>query len=246
MFPVFQVGPLSIQSNGLILLAGLWLALTLVERYAHLLGAEAEDLSNLTFYSVLGAILGSRIFYVLRFPSTFAEHPSNLFSLNPGLLDPVGGLLAAILVAVIFGQRKKLELLTTLDALTPGLAMMSGAMALSQLATGSAYGLPTSLPWAIDLWGASRHPSQIYSLLATGLIFYLIVRKLMTTKPPAGQLFLSFTALSALARLFLDAFRGDQLALLLGMRSSQLAAWVVLAASLFFIYRRLPEVGENA
>jgi prolipoprotein diacylglyceryltransferase len=54
-----------------------------------------------------------------------------------------------------------------------------------------------------------------------------------------GLRFWAFLALSAAARLFLETFRGDS-TLLLGMfRQAQAIAWLVLAASLWQIGRRL-------
>jgi prolipoprotein diacylglyceryltransferase len=49
--------------------------------------------------------------------------------------------------------------------------------------------------------------------------------------------FLSFVASSALARLFLEAFRGDSLLLAGGLRAAQVEAWIILAASLYGLYR---------
>ena len=232
MFPVLQIGSLSIQSSGLIILAGIWLALTLSERVAPQLKMDQEVISNLIFYSLIAALLGARLSYAFRFPAAFIEHPASLISFNPGLLDPWGAALAALLVALIYGQRRKLDLWKTLDALTPAFAMLVLALALSQMASGVAYGLPTDLPWAIDLWGASRHPTQIYLTLTAALILYLLVICLLPLKQAPGRLFLAFLALTAFSRVFLDAFRGDPAPLLLGLRASQVLAWLLLALSL--------------
>lgn len=246
MFPVMQLGGLSIQTSGLILLAGLWVALSVVERYAPRLGADTEEISNLSFYSLIGAILGARLVYVLRFPATFSEHPVNVFSLNPGLLDPAGALVAALLVALIYGQRRQLDLLTTLDALMPGFAVLALTLSLSQLASGSSFGLPSELPWAIELWGASRHPTQIYSVLAFAGLLWLLVSRLIPAKRHKGSLFLMVAALSAIIRIFVDGLRGDEVALLFGLRSTQMAAWLVLAACLWLLLRMQPRSEEKA
>jgi phosphatidylglycerol:prolipoprotein diacylglycerol transferase len=87
------------------------------------------------------------------------------------------------------------------------------------------------LPWGVDLWGVTRHPSQIYELIASFLIFALIgFRK---TDSPPGVAFVTFAALTAASRLLLEAFRGDSTLILGGLRLAQVIAWIVLAVALF-------------
>ena len=236
MLPILQVGPFALQLPGLILLAGLWLGINLAERYADRFGVKASELSKLIMLSLLAALLGARLVYALRYLEVFLASPLSLLSLNPGLLDSLGGLACAILVGWIYTQRKKLPLWGTLDALTPAAAVMAIFLALAHLASGAAFGAETNLPWALELWGATRHPSQIYEALAAALILLVCWpgRKTWHESPP-GTYFLSFVALSAGARLFLEAFRGDSLTWLWGLRTNQIIAWLVLAISLWGI-----------
>lgn len=242
MFPVLQVGPLAIQTAGLILIAGIWLGLNLAERHAHRYDLAAESLDNLVLISLIGGILGARLGYVIRYPSIFFESPFSILSLNPGLLDLWTGLAVAAIAAFIFGQRKQMPFWATLDALTPGIAVAAVALGVSHLASGAAFGMPADVPWAISLWGANRHPSQVYEILAASLILVLfwpgkgpVFTRL---SPTPGIYFLSFIASSALARLFLEAFRGDSRLILAGIRQPQVVAWLALAATLLALGRR--------
>jgi phosphatidylglycerol:prolipoprotein diacylglycerol transferase len=131
----------------------------------------------------------------------------------------------------VYGQRQKLRLWPTLDALTPLFAALGIGVSLLHLAAGTAFGSPTELPWGINLWNATRHPSQIYELIMSLLIFGLIwFRK---TNSPGGSDFLLFTALTAGSRLFLEAFRGDSTLIFGGIRLGQVIAWILLAVVLF-------------
>jgi hypothetical protein len=49
MFPILQIGPLAIQVPGLIILAGLWLGLSLAERRAKKRESNPSVLYNLVF-----------------------------------------------------------------------------------------------------------------------------------------------------------------------------------------------------
>ena len=233
MLPVLQIGPFSAQTSGLILLAGLWLGLTLSERFARGSQREVEALGNLLFYSLLAALIGARLGYALRFPAAFVESPASLLSLNPGLLDAWFAGTAALVFGLIYGQRQGLKFWPTLDAITPALAALLLAIALGNLASGRAYGLPSDLLWAIELWGASRHPSQIYEALAAAAILLLTIQAARQADIRAGLVFVLFVALAAGARLFLDAFRGEGLLLPNGWRAAQVAAWLILGACLW-------------
>jgi phosphatidylglycerol:prolipoprotein diacylglycerol transferase len=165
--------------------------------------------------------------FVLSNFSAFLQSPLSIFSPNPDLFDPTSGLVTAVLVGLIYGQRQKLQLWGTLDALTPIFAALAIGLSLAHLAAGTAFGSPTTLPWGIDLWNATRHPSQVYELIASFVIFgWLWFRK---TDSPSGILFLNFVALTAGARLFLEAFRGDSTLVFGEFRLAQIVALTVLA-----------------
>jgi phosphatidylglycerol:prolipoprotein diacylglycerol transferase len=236
MLPTLQIGPLAIQVPGLILLASLWLGLLVVERYSHLYGIEANDLYNLSLIVLLAGFIGARVAYVLRYPSAFRASPLSLVSLNPGLLDPVGGFAVGMIIALAYGQRKKLPLLLTLDALVPAFAVLNIGISLANLCSGKAFGAPTDLPWGITLWGAQRHPTQIYNaIFAIIILFAFWPSHDYFRKITPGVTFFAFTASVAGTRLFLDAFRGDSSLTYRGVRISQLVGWLILAISLVCI-----------
>jgi phosphatidylglycerol:prolipoprotein diacylglycerol transferase len=214
----------------ILVLAALWLGLTLAEKRAARHGISREALSNLVYYSILGYVLGGRLLFVLENLQVFLKSPLSIFSPNIDLFDPVGALVSAVLVGMIYGQRQKLPLWPTLDALTPLLAVLVVGLHLSHLAAGTAFGSPTDLPWGIELWNATRHPVQVYELVASLLIFaFLWVRKPGSF---AGSDFLWLIGLTAGSRLVFEAFRGDSTLVLNGLRSAQLIAWLVLIAAI--------------
>lgn len=247
MFPFLQIGPLALQVPGLLLLLGLWLGLTLAERHAPRYGVNGNSLYNLVFIGLVSGVVGARLAYVFRYPGIFAGNPASLVSLNPGLLDLWGGMAAGVISALVYGQRKKIPFWPALDALTPVFAVLAAALSLANLASGAAFGAPADLPWAIELWGAPRHPTQVYHFLAAAAILWIVwpgrgpVGRLQAGENGrfSGIVFLSFVALSAGASLFLEAFRGDSSLLPGGLRSAQVIAWFVLAASLWGLGRSL-------
>jgi phosphatidylglycerol---prolipoprotein diacylglyceryl transferase len=215
----------------ILVLAALWLGLALTEKRAERHGISKDDINNIVYYSVLGYIIGGRVLFVLANLSAFTQSPLSVFSINIDLFDPLGALAAMILVGFVYGQRKTLPLWSTLDALTPLFAVLAMGLSLSHLAAGTAFGSPTDAAWGIDLWNATRHPTQIYQLIAALVVFGLIWFR--QTDSPACSTFLLFAALTAASHLFLEAFRGDSTLILGSLRMAQVIAWTVLAVVLF-------------
>lgn len=237
MLPTLQIGPLALQTPGLMYLLGLWLGLSLAEKFAPRRGIAADTLYNLVFAGLVSGILGARLGYVLQHPQAFLASPLSLVSLNAGLLDPFSGFAAALLAALVYGARQKLPFWHTLDALTPFFAVFLIGTHLANAASGAGFGAETSLPWGIELWGAKRHPTQFYELGGAIAILLWLGRLSKKNDLPAGELFLTFIALTAGARLFFEAFRGDSTLILGGIRAAQGVAWLILAATLWTLTR---------
>jgi len=246
MLPTIQLGPLSFQAPGLFFLFSLWIGITLAEKSVKVYKVSAETLSNLLLIGMVTGVLGARLAYVARFPEAFASNPLNLLSLNPGLLDLSGGIAAAIIAALVYGQRKELKLWTTLDALVPFFGMLAIGLALANFASGNAFGMESDLPWAVELWGATRHPSQIYEMLAAFVTLNLLHPPKEKAHPAAGSSFLTFVAVTAGYKLFLEAFRGDSTLILNGIRTTQAVALVVLAITLWLLDRKRDLAQNNS
>jgi len=215
----------------ILLVAAMWVGLALAEKRAERHGISKDMLNNIAYYSILGYIIGGRALYALANFSAFMQNPLSLFSLNLDLFDPASALVTALIVGFVYGKRQKLPLWQTLDALTPFFATLAIGLSLTHLAAGTAFGSPTNIAWGMDLWNATRHPTQIYELLASLLTFGLVW--FQKSDSPRGILFLSFIALTAGSRLFLEAFRGDSALIFGELRAAQIAAWIMLAIALF-------------
>ena len=227
MFPILHIGPLAIQAPGLFLLAGIWVALNVVEREAPRYKISAAVVSNLILIGLLAGILGARLWYAIRFLSVYLENPLSLFSLNPSTLAAEEGILTGLIAAIIYGQRKGLRFWPSMDVLAPGLVVFNIALGISHLASGDAFGAPSTLPWALELWGELRHPTQVYEIILAILILVLLWR-IREWKVVPGFVFLSWLGLTALSRLLIEAFRGDSVIMAGSLRSAQVISLGVL------------------
>jgi prolipoprotein diacylglyceryltransferase len=190
-------------------------------------------------------VIAARLAFVIRYPQAFAGNPLDIFSRNLGLFDPLAGVVVAILAASIYAQKTGLPLWPTLDALTPAMAVFALALSLSHLASGAAFGAPADLPWSLELWGARRHPSQIYEAIVASLtLLFLWPTKKFLMDLRTGSYFFYFLALTSAAGLFLEAFRGDSALLPGGLRTVQLAYWIILSICLYATHRINPQTKQ--
>jgi phosphatidylglycerol:prolipoprotein diacylglycerol transferase len=212
----------------------LWIGLSLASRYAPKRGVAGNKLENLVLFLLLAGLLGGRLGYASQYPQAFLASPLSLLSLNTDLFDAWSAFAFGLIGAIIYSQRSKLEFWPTLDSLTPTLSILAIGVGLAHLASGEAFGAPSSLPWSVEQWGTRRHPSQVYETLAALLIFVLLWKQ-FSQSGQSGLLFLRFLAWISGLRLFLEAFRGDSVLIFDGIRIAQVIAWVALASSLLGI-----------
>lgn len=243
MFPIIKLGSRVIQSQPLILLIAFWIGSSISKRTADRLGLNAGHVDNFIYLGFIVGLIGGRFAYVARFWSVYTNDLGAIFALNLSTFSPIGGVLIGLAAAYWYARHKKIANRKLLDALTPGLIIFAGGLALADLASGNGYGLPIHLPWSINLWGEWRHPVQVYDLLAT-VIIALILRR--SSRPFDGAHFGLFIILYSTSRLFFEAFHGDSMTFLT-LKAVQLWSLLAILTMLFVLrYWSQQESGSHA
>lgn len=243
MFPYLRLGPFLLQMPLLALFVGVWIGITFVEKESARQGLNKEKINNLVSYGLFGGIIFARLGYAAQYASVYLSNPSSLFSLNTNTFLPSAGLVFGTLIAIGYGYRQKIPLRKTLDALAPGLAFFMIMIGVSHLLSGNAYGSTTNVPWSIYLWSEYRQPTQLYEVLLALVIFTIVLTRMIPTSKPGSQ-FIQFVALSAIARLFIEGFRGDSVILFDGYRTAQVISLVILIVCIY-LFRTWEERSEH-
>jgi prolipoprotein diacylglyceryltransferase len=234
MFPILNVGPLAIQAPGLIILGGIYLALVVIEKQAKFFKLSSNDLSNLIFVYLLSSIVVGRLAYLIKYPSILIENPLSIVSLNPNLIDFLSGMVLSILIALIYMQKKNMNLREVLDAYTIPFLVFLVFFFFAQFSSGNLFGKPSTLPWSIHLWGTTRHPLQLYYVIGLIPIILLAVKEIKT-RPGPGSLFIKSLAFLTSLVVFLDYFNGDPKNVIGNFNIIQLVAWAILIACIGII-----------
>jgi phosphatidylglycerol:prolipoprotein diacylglycerol transferase len=232
MIPSINLGPLSLPAPALILLAGFWLGIWLTQYKSRVLDIEAAFVDRLIWSCLAAGLIGARLSFLIRYPAAFQGDFISIFLLKPAMLDLPSGILLAAAVALFLVSRSSISLLRLLDGLTPFLGTMAAAVHFSHFASGSFFGVPTNLPWAIYLWNDFRHPVQLYFLAASLVILaYVSFTRVIN---PQGRLFLSFLALTSGYMLFLSKYQVAS-NVFWHLRTDQIAYWLLLLFSLVWL-----------
>ena len=119
MFPILQIGPLALQTPGLLILIGIWFGLSVSERFASRFNVESNQLYNLVLVSLLAGIIGARLAYAIQYSAIFIASPLNIFSLTPTMFNGEAGLLIGLMAGFIYAQRKSLTLMANPGRVNP-------------------------------------------------------------------------------------------------------------------------------
>jgi phosphatidylglycerol---prolipoprotein diacylglyceryl transferase len=212
-----QFGPFTLHTYGMLVALGFIAALIVVMRGSRREGLVAERVLDLAFVTVLAAIVGSRLLYVLFNLREYLAEPLRVFKVWEGGLIFHGGLLLAIPVCFYVVRRFNLPAWVTADVFAPAIALGQAIGRIGCFAAGCCYGAPWDPPFCVTYTDpdalAPLHvplfPSQLFAFAAGVVIFAVLVAYRPRRRSP-GQVFWLYLVLASIARLAEDAFRGAE------------------------------------
>jgi prolipoprotein diacylglyceryltransferase len=93
----------------------------------------------------------------------------------------------------------------------------------------------TDLPWGIDLWGATRHPVQLYLALSALIVVVIVLIYSPSKNPMPGNTFLLFSVTTFSYLIFFAHFQEPGLLMISGFRIEQIVYWLLLLAGLLLL-----------
>lgn len=249
---VLEFGPFRIQSYGLMLALGFLLGGILLLRAARKKSLDEGTMVNLIYVIVFASVVGARLMYVLAHLDDYGGNPVEILKIWEGGLTLYGGLLLAVVAAVLYMKHAGLPIVVICDLAAPSVALGKVLTRIGCFLNGCCFGVESHLPWAVEFPracqagsvfpGASLHPTQLYSS-ALSLIVFLVLVLLGRRKTRPGDVFWSFLLMDSVVRFGLAFVRyaeSGASAFSLGdvtIDYNQLIAVVVAAISVFMLLR---------
>ena len=225
-------------------------------RIGRFLGVGGRLIADMAVYMIPAAIVGSRALYVIMNFGYFGDHPSDILKIWQGGLVFQGGLIAVMLTLFWYVKGRALSFWEMGDLWAPAAALGQAVGWVGCLMAGCGFGKPTgsslgivfTSPHSLAPVGIPLYPTQIFAA-AGGVGLTLVLVMIGTKKQFAGQVLLWYLILHSTISLFVEKYRGDGQAALLGgtMGVTQCLSLVILAwavISLFILKSRGRPTGD--
>ena len=182
MQPEIHLGPVTLQTFGIMFACGFLAAGLLVARRLKELGKPVDWAYEMIFAALVGGIVGSRVDFIIEnYDAVSDDLLGNIFS-GSGLVW-YGGAIGGAIAVVLWAWWRKMLNLTLLDICAPGLAIGYAIGRIGcQLSGDGDYGIPWDGPWAMAYPNGTVptdtpvHPTPIYETIAMGLVAYVLWR----------------------------------------------------------------------
>jgi phosphatidylglycerol:prolipoprotein diacylglycerol transferase len=211
MYPRIEIGPLTLQTFGMMFALAFLAAGALVWKRLLELGKPGDWAYEMGFSALIGGIVGSRVYFIVQnFGEVKHDLIGNLFS-GAGLVW-YGGAIGGALAVLAWAWWRGFLGLTLLDVAAPALAL---GYALGrcgcQLSGDGDYGKPWNGPWAMSYPNGTVptertvHPTPIYETLVMGLGAWILWQ--LRDRVRAGVLFAIYLVYAGTERFLVEFVR---------------------------------------
>ena len=231
----FKFGSLTIYWYGIIIatafLVGLFITVKIARKYYN--SNEIEDnIYNLAFLVLPGAIIGARLYFVLFNLDYYLESPMDIIMINKGGLSIHGAILGGFLTGIFYTLKNKLPTFMYADLFSLGLVIGQAIGRWGNFFNSEAFAKPTNLPWKLYIPQLMRpemyineaffHPAFLYEsiwdLFVFFILYFVIWKKFANNN---GVTFCSYLILYSIGRLLIESIRIDSVFNFLGIPIAQ-------------------------
>jgi phosphatidylglycerol---prolipoprotein diacylglyceryl transferase len=232
MHPIlFQIGPITIYSYGVMLATAVVICAWLLSRDAKKLGIGHETIYDLMLWTVAGGIIGARLFYVAISWEYFSSQWMEIFLIYKGGLAWQGSFVGGVVGGVLFARRRALSLRPLTDIVAPYIALGQSIGRVGCFFNGCCFGRHFDFGIYFPVHQDKLHPTQLYEVGLLALIFF-VLKHLQQRKHPSGSIFAWYLLLAGLERFTVEFWRADHVTTFLGLSMAQFISLGLVAAGL--------------
>lgn len=234
---LLSLGPLKIYWYGAIIVSAILLSFLLVKKRVKAkqndYGITEDNIYDFIVGAVLIAILSARLYYVIFNLKYYISNPSEILKIWNGGLAIYGGLIGAVLYAIIFCKIKKINFYDLADLAMPYIALSQAIGRWGNFVNQEAYGYITTLPWKMGIFSSEVgeyiyvHPTFLYESICN-LILFFILKKISKNRKFEGQIFYLYFIGYGIVRSVIEGLRTDSL-MMGNFRVSQLLSMIFVA-----------------
>jgi phosphatidylglycerol:prolipoprotein diacylglycerol transferase len=177
--PSLTLGPITIQSFGVLSALGILVATALAQLAAKRLGHDPQVILDFSVAGVLSGVVGGHLVHLLFYHPEELADPWRLLRVWEGL-SSMGGLLGAVVAAVIWFRVKRIRFADYADAFALGMAPGWGIARVGCFTVHDHPGVRTDFLLAVRFPDGPRHDLGLYEailLLALGAVLWALHRR---------------------------------------------------------------------
>ncbi|MDR2860675.1 MAG: prolipoprotein diacylglyceryl transferase [Elusimicrobiota bacterium] len=250
MHPIlFSLGSWTLYSYGLLVAVGFASGILYASYQAKKINPpiiSQDELFNLLFYSVICAVIGARLMFVIVEAPQLFNTPLDIFKIWQGGLVYYGGFIGAMLFALLYIRKRKINTAKVFDLLAPAIALGHFFGRIGCFMSGCANGKPTDLPWGVvftdpntlsSITDIPVHPTQLYESFLN-LILFFILRFYNKRGHKSGLAIAFYLIAYSVYRFLLEFLRGDYRGEdILGLSTSQFISVFIFIIGISIVYR---------
>ena len=210
----FKIRNIEIYWYSVCIVVGIVLSLILAIKSKEKFGIKLDDLLEILIYSLVGGVVGARLYYCLFNIKFYLANPSKILAFRDGGLAIYGGIIFGVLIAFFVSKIKKVNFNNLLDYIAPYLALSQAIGRFGNFFNVEAYGYETTAFLRMGIFKRESfievHPCFLYESIACFVIFILL--KIFQKKRKFKlEIFVYYMIFYGFVRLFIEALRVDSL-----------------------------------
>ena len=238
----FTIGPLTIHLYGVIIAAGLMLAVLYACRRSREFGIKEDDVIDGVLWVTPFAIICARLYYCLFSWDSYADDPISILYIWNGGLAIYGGVIGAAIGVIVFCKIKKIKIPALLDLVALGFLIGQAMGRWGNFFNREAFGCRTDSFFRMGLLNSITgtagyfHPTFLYESV-WNVLGFVMLHFASKHRQYDGQIALGYAAWYGLGRTFIEGLRTDSLYLGVFRVSQLLAAVTCFAALVVLVWQ---------
>ena len=261
-----SIGGFNIYWYGVIIAAGMLLAMLYAFHYADDFGINSDRLIDVVLVGAVMAIVCARIYYVAFAPFEYGSL-WDMIDIRQGGIAIYGAVIGAFVFGGLMAKIRKIPILPLFDLVGVCFLIGQGVGRWGNFVNQEAFGCNTTLPWGMYSEGTYAYLSGVQSTLAAQgvtvdpampvhptflyeslwcLTGFVMLALLLKKRRFNGELFLLYIIWYGLGRFWIEGLRTDALMLTANLRTSQLVALISVAvAAVLLVYGLQKSKGDT-
>lgn len=245
---IFTLGFIEIRWYSILILLGFVIGFLIVKSSCKKLEIPTSLIYDICFYITIFGIIGARLYYCIFEYEYYSKNLLDIFKIWEGGLAIHGGIIAGLIVLLVYTKKTYASYLTLLDIFAPALVLGQAIGRWGNFFNQEAFGPVTTLSklrslhipqFVIDgmkINGEYHHPTFFYESLGCLIIFLIILIVKSIKKQTHGELSGIYLILYGVLRFFIESLRQDSL-MLFNFKIAQIVSIIMIIIGIEILIR---------